>query len=259
LKTIKKALDVLEVFLNKKNEASISELSEITGHHPATIHGILQEFAERGYIRQRDKRGKYSLGLGFLNFSTAINRIASIEDIFHPFLIELSHEVNETVNICVKNGNSVFSVSIVQPTQKIRVVIDEKVGIPMYSIGAGKIFLAEMTDEEFENYCRSEKMVPFTPKTITDPRKIKKQIQKFRKEGVAFDFEEYNIDLRNVSAPVWDYNGKLVAAIGVLGPAGRLTRKRMKEIVPIIKKCALDISGAMGYGKSKQTNGNAPD
>jgi len=251
MKTIKKALDILEVFLNLKNEASISELVEITGLHPATVHGILKELAERGYIHQRNRRGKYTLGLSFLSFSTAINKITAIEDFFHPYLVKLSEEVNETINLSIRNGNNVFSVSIVQPTQKIRVVIDEKAGIPMYCTGGGKIYLGEMNDEEFNNYCKNEKLVPYTPNTITDPIKLKKIVLKYKHEGIAFDMGEYALDVRNVSAPVRDYNGKLVATIGILGPSMRLTRGRLKELTPIIKSYAMEISQAIGYGKGK--------
>ena len=59
MKTVKKTLDILEVFLDRGNEVSISDLVEITGHNASTVHGILRELMQNDYIRQEQKRGKY--------------------------------------------------------------------------------------------------------------------------------------------------------------------------------------------------------
>src|SRR4030067_2361947 len=122
MKTIRKALDILEVFLNGEEQISISELAEITGQNVSTIHGILHELAERGYIRQRQKRGKYSLGLKFLSFSETINKMMAIEEIFHPYMVELSKETNETVNIAINKDNYAVNIGVVHSSHNLRVI-----------------------------------------------------------------------------------------------------------------------------------------
>ncbi len=247
MQTVKKTLDILEVFLKSKSELSISELVEITGYHPSTIHGILQELAKRGYVRQREKRGKYSLGLSFLSFTRAINKALAIEDIVHPFMIELSKQVNEAINIAVHNENDAVNIAVVQPAQRLRVVIDEMTGIPLYCTGVGKIFLASMTNEEIENYFQNGELIQYTPNTITDKNKLMRQIKKIRRTGISLEYGEYNAEIRNVAAPLKDYHEKTIAAFGVIGPPSRMTRAKMKEMTPIINRYALRISKALGY------------
>lgn len=247
MKTIKKTLDILEVFLKSKSELSISEIGKITGYHPATIHDILQELARRGYVRQREKRGKYSLGLSFLSFTSAINKALAIEDIVHPFMIELSKQVNEAINIAVHNGNDAVNIAVVQPNQRLRVVIDEMTGIPLYCTAVGKIFLASMTDEEVDKYLNTENLIQYTPNTITDKKKLMRQIKKISRECISMEHGEYSTEIRNVAAPLMDYHGKTIAAFGVIGPPSRMTRAKMKEMKPLIKKYALRISKALGY------------
>ena len=79
MKTVEKTLDILEVFLNSGKEVGISDLAEITGQNVSTIHSILRELVEKGYIRQRKSRGKYSLGLKFLSFTDTVNKMMAIE------------------------------------------------------------------------------------------------------------------------------------------------------------------------------------
>ncbi|OGO22540.1 MAG: hypothetical protein A2144_02280 [Chloroflexi bacterium RBG_16_50_9] len=250
MKTVKKVLDILEVFLDNREEHGISELVEITGQNISTVHSILQELARRGYIRQKQKRGKYSLGLKFLSFSNTLNKIMTIEDIVHPFIVELSKEVNETVNLAVLDGNHATNIAIIHSIHKLRVVMDQSVGLPLYCTGVGKVFLAGMTDEDLDQYLKNEKLIANTLKTITAGVKLKNQIRKIRRIGIAYDNEEHEIGIRNVAVPVRDGNGKITLAVGVQGPSVRLSLKRAKQIAPIIKKYATAISELLGYHES---------
>ena len=45
MKTIQKALDILEIFLEKKRDIGISELVKITGLNISTVHSILKELS----------------------------------------------------------------------------------------------------------------------------------------------------------------------------------------------------------------------
>jgi IclR family transcriptional regulator, KDG regulon repressor len=247
MKTVKKALDILEVFLNGEKEVSISELAELTGQNVSTIHGILQELLQKGYIIQKTKRGKYSLGLKFLHFSGTINKIMSIEDIINPFVVALNHKIDETVNIAILSGRSAINIAIIHSSHIMPIVTKEKIGTPLYCTGVGKILLAGMTSAELSKYFRTEKIKAYTNKTIVDPENLKKQIQLIKLEGFAIDDEEYEVGVRNIAAPVKDFSGKTAAAIGVLAPSLRLTKTRIREITPLIKACSSNISEALGY------------
>ena len=252
MKTVKKTLDILEVFLDSGNEVGISDLAEITGQNVSTIHGIIKELAEKGYIRQRKSRGKYSLGAKFLSFGETVNKMMAIEEeLFHPYMVKLSKELNETVNIAIKNGNYAVNIGIVHSDRTVQVVIHEKIGAPLYCTGVGKALLAGMTNEELDKYFKSEKLISYTKNTVTDIGNLKKQIHKIRKTGLAYDFEEYREGVANIVAPVKDHSGKIVAAIGILVPSATVNANTIKVIGPVIKKCAADISSTLGYRKHK--------
>ena len=91
------------------------------------------------------------------------------------------------------------------------------------------------------------------PKTITDAKRLKNQLKEIRREGVAYDDEEHEIGIRNVAVPVTNCNSSIGVAIGVQGPSVRLSLDRMKEVAPILKKYASDISKVLGYQKSNFT------
>ncbi len=50
-----------------------------------------------------------------------------------------------------------------------------------------------------------------------------------------------------IAAAVKNSEGNLVAAISVSGPSSRINDGRLKELVPLVKSCGLEISRALGY------------
>jgi DNA-binding IclR family transcriptional regulator len=53
--------------------------------------------------------------------------------------------------------------------------------------------------------------------------------------------------VRCIAAPVWDSNNTVVAAIGVAGPAQRLTKKALNAMAPDLIRTAQAISSRMGF------------
>ena len=246
MKTVEKALKILEVFLEKGGEIGISELVNITGQNISTVHAILTDLVRGGYIQQNHKRGKYSLGLKFISFSDTINKITTLKDLVYPFMVELNRQTNETINTLILNRNTTMSITGINSAQNLRVVFDEKIGVPLYCTGAGKLFLSGMSEEKLDDYLKTTKLKAFTPKTVTDINSLKRQIQKIREEGVAHDFDEYQVGVRNIAVPVKNYNGDTLAAISLVAPSVRLNWKRIKKIAPLLKKSALEIEKLMG-------------
>jgi len=68
-----------------------------------------------------------------------------------------------------------------------------------------------------------------------------------KKEGVAFDDEEFYKGVRGVAAGVKDADGKLVGALSIVAPKVRLTHARMRGLTTDVKNCALEISRELGY------------
>jgi DNA-binding IclR family transcriptional regulator len=60
-------------------------------------------------------------------------------------------------------------------------------------------------------------------------------------QGYAVDDEEYEVGVRCIAVPVYDYRDKCVAAVGISGPTSRLTL----DILPRITLAVQDIGKAL--------------
>ena len=120
-------------------------------------------------------------------------------------------------------------------------------GLPLHATGVGKIMLANMSDKQLRRYFNSRTRKRYTPNTITDVNDIENQIAEVKKEGVAYDDEEFYRGVRGVAAGVKDADGKLVGALSILAPQVRLSHARMRELTKDVKKCAQKISRELGF------------
>jgi len=247
MKSLGKALDILELFLDTKEEMGVSDIARISGLNKATISRIANYLSTRNYLVQSEKRGKYFLGTQFLSFSKVIKDRIKLRDVAMPYLSKLCKLVDESIVLVIWDGKKAINIDSVQSEQSLRIIPDESGQIPLYCTGTGKIFLAQMTDKELETYVSSNDMIAHTTNTITNLNHLKTHLLTIVDEGVAYDDEEFKFGVRNVASGIKDVEGRFIASIGVLAPSVRLTRSKMIEIAPEVKRYAMEISKGLGY------------
>ena len=251
IKSINKAFDILEVFLQRSSELSLTEIAEISGINRPTANRIISNLVTRGYLIQREKRGKYALGRIFFNFSGALKRENKLRDIARPHLLSLSDRLDESIIMAYGDiYEGIFTETFHGQNQNhksLKVIPDEGSGLPLHCSCAGKIYLAELSDEDLEKYCSLRPLQRFTQNTIVDLTVLKKHLSVVKQEGISYDDEEYSIGVRSVGAGIRSNEGIIVGTIAVIAPSPRLTSPKMKEIAATVKNSALQISSEIGY------------
>jgi IclR family KDG regulon transcriptional repressor len=246
MKTIKKAFMVLNLFLNNDDGLTLEDMAMLSGLNRATVRRIASTLIGCGYLRKSNKRGKYFLGWTFLEFSGVIKNNNNIIQIATPHLIELRQQVNETVSMAIWDGMSTSLCQSFVPSHMLRVFPKEGSPIPLHATSIGKAIIAELSDEQLQRYF-SNHLESHTPNTITNLNDLKKHLMIIRHEGVSFDDEEYTTGVRGLGAALKGTDGSLLGAFGIFGPSVRLTREKLREYVPVVKKCAIKISSELGY------------
>ena len=248
--SINKALEIFEVFLKSDDELSINDVSKLSGINSGTVHRITSILVNRGYVIQPKRRGKYSLSTAkVVEFARIVQHKLKIKHIASPHLRELSQTVDEAVAMANLLGHVAFNIVIINPDHIVNLRPDSAT-LSLYSTGLGKIFLAFMSDKEFEEYTQKVTFKPRTPNTVVNVKDLKKQLKQIRRDGVAFEDEEHELGIKTVSAPVRDWENNVAAAISVVGPSVRMTKEKMLEVAPIVKNYASKISRAMGHNEN---------
>jgi len=250
MKLINKAFSILDLFLEHGDELALEDLSRLSGLNKATVRRIAVSLIECGCLKQSQKRGKYSLGMRFLDFSGAIKRYKSIIPLATPHLIRLNQEVNETTFMALWDGTKVVLCQSFHANHPLKVDPEEGAHLAMHCTSVGKAILAELEEKELET-CLKGQLKTFTPNTITDLNELKKHLKMVKQQGLAFDDEEFEPGVRGIGVALKSGKGSLIGGVGVIGPSVRLSWDRLREIIPSVQECSACISREMGWKNFK--------
>ena len=120
---------------------------------------------------------------------------------------------------------------------------------PAHTLAMGKAMLAFLPKDQQAAYLDSAVFQAFTPNTIVDKEKFKKELEKVHKQGYALDNEEWALGVSCVASPVFDFTDYPSYAISVSGPSHRLTGEKVARIARDLTKLCDSISNELGVRK----------
>jgi DNA-binding IclR family transcriptional regulator len=116
---------------------------------------------------------------------------------------------------------------------------------PCHSTGVGKAALAFQDEAVIERIIR-QGLERFTPTTIIEPERLRKELSCIRERGYATDEGEHEPNVRCVAAPIRNSASRVFAGISVSGPASRMTDARLAKLTPLVISHAEMISVRLG-------------
>jgi IclR family pca regulon transcriptional regulator len=110
----------------------------------------------------------------------------------------------------------------------------------------GRVMMADLSEEEVDEILASSDLEPLTEKTLTDPMRIKAELQKAKSQGWYLLDEELELGIRAVAAPVFNESGRVTAAVNVSTTVARTSVQEIHEnIVPALLSTVTEISTAL--------------
>ena len=243
IQSIERAFAIIEFLEGSSGEEkSIKEIADAVQLNKSTVFGIVNTLAALGYLTHDPNSQKYSLGLRFLGISEAISKNNSIIRIVHPYLKMLSDTYDETIHCAVQSENRLLYIDKVV-AQKV-ISINSQIGRFNYlhSTGVGKCFLAYMDEKELDAFLHSEPLIRFTDTTITDPEKMKKELEQIRRNGYAIDNEEGQEGVYCIAVPIFYAKDKAGCAMSLSCPIMNSTRLNNEDVISHLKEISRRIS-----------------
>ena len=117
---------------------------------------------------------------------------------------------------------------------------------PVHCTASGKVILA-FGPADVRHRLLERPLERRTPHTIVDRAELEKQLAAALEAGFARTFQELEMGLDAVAAPVFSARGEVVGAIDVSGPAHRLREGDRPELVELTREAAADLSRRLGY------------
>lgn len=240
VKSLAKALHVLECFTLQEPELGITELAQKMGVTKSNIHNILSTFLQLGYIRKQPN-GRYTLGLKMLEYAFIINQNLGYPNAVYDIMVEAAGLTDEIIYFGLPYGKDVLYLYVAHPASRLKTLpyrdmLGEKA--PLCSTGIGKAILAHLPEEEWPDRIPDEP-ARFTVHTVTDREGIMEELRRTRRRGYATDNMERDLNVRCVGVPIHNAAGQLVAGMSTSGPVAHMTDEKMMECANILRNAAL--------------------
>jgi IclR family acetate operon transcriptional repressor len=241
IQSVDRAVAILNAFSINEAQLGVTELSHRLGLHKSTVHRLLASLEKGGLVERNPRNRKYSLGIRLIELGGTMLHSRQLPQIARPYLHHLADTVEESTYLGVRDGNDVLNIDQVPGPHLVQSVGWLGRLAPIHCTSTGKIFLAHMPENELEQVL--EKGLPrMTSKTITDPTRLRAELEKVCEQGYATALEEHEEGTNAIAAPITTSDGTVIAAISVVGPSFRFTSDKAVSKVDITRSVAREVS-----------------
>ncbi|WP_137875848.1 IclR family transcriptional regulator [Rhodococcus sp. Q] len=234
-----KAMVVLSAFTADDHGVGFAELQRRTGLPKATLHRLLTELVAVRLLDRDDSRYRLGRQLFELGMRASVER--GLIEVATPFMEDLYERTHETVHLGVLEDAEVVYVAKIGGHRQAS--SPSRIGgrMPLHCTAIGKALLAHAPDE-LRSQVLSGPLPRRTPRTITAPGMLAKQLDTIVEAGVSFEFEEAAVGIVCVAAPVLDASDRPIAAVSATGP---ITRFRPQAHATQVRAAAAGISATL--------------
>jgi IclR family transcriptional regulator, KDG regulon repressor len=258
VRSVARATDVLLVLgAGPQSLGRIATRARLT---KPTAHRLLASLAHRQMVIQDSATGDYLLGPGVLAIADAVMRgVAGLGVLVGPVLTRLVASTNETAALYVRAGLERMCIGQVPSPQPVHFAAHLGASFPLHTGSMGKLLLAYADDAERAQLLDLLPLTALTKRTITDRRALEAELEEIRRRGYATSRGERALGVASMSAPIFAADGRILAALGVIGPESRLTDATMAKLRPALLGAAQEITQQVASQRRGWSHPNAAD
>lgn len=244
IQSVSRSIDVL--FALTRGPRTLSEVAAATKLSKATALRILRTLCARSLVAKESASTTYILGPGCLQLVEGVTAgLGVVLSADNGALTELWSLCRETVSVHVRVGYQRVCVAELPSPQAIRYTASVGASEPIHAGSAGKTLLAFMPEHERDTLLERVPRIAKTPATITDKNVLERELVQIAARGWATSRGERIEGAVGVSAPA--RLGKVLVAISVIGPAARMSPKRVRELIPIVCAAADELTRSYDF------------
>ena len=246
-----KIFAVLEAFSQHSHSAmSLEEITRSARLAKTTLHRLLYSMQKIGYVDQNQENGNYMLSQKFFELGRDALPYQRLTSLAKHFMNALMLRFGESVHIGVLEDGLVTNVAVCESQHPYRIA--GVVGDSNYahSSAMGKCLLASLSHSELDDIIRVHGLPKRASATITNRAQLMKELDKSRRLLVATNICENMEGVVCVASPIFNHQGKAVAALSISGPAVRM-EQGLDTIKKEVKRVALRLSILLGYRPEK--------
>ena len=235
-----RGLAVIRTFGAQTKRLSLAEVARQVNLPRATVRRSLITLETLGYVESDGKT--FMLTPKVLSLGHSYLASLPVTRAVRPYLEKMSALLNEGSSAGILDRDDAVFLARVPVRRVARDTMPAGSRIPAFCTSMGRVLLAAQPDATIDEYLARISPHAYTPRTITDPAKIRAAILEARRVSYSIVEEELDAGVMAISIPIKDAHDRTVAALGITSHVERTTGEQMIErFLPLMRDAVKEI------------------
>lgn len=225
-----------ELAARNKQGMRLIDVAQSSGLQRPTVHRMLKCLAAENLVSQDPQSRRYFLGPLVFELGITAGPRFNIRDMCADALDRIAAETGDTVFLTIRSGDDSLCVDRREGAFPIKTfTVDVGVRRPL-GVGAGSLaILTALPEEEIEEVVAriANRLPAFGRLTATELLAL---VKRARKVGYVLNDVRTLSGVTAIGAPIFDTNGRPIAAISVSAITSRMTTTRQRELAETLRR-----------------------
>jgi IclR family KDG regulon transcriptional repressor len=237
-----KCFAILDLLAHSQEPMGISDISGKLDLNKSTVFHIVHTLTDLNVLEnQRD--GKFIFGTRFYILGNMAGKRSKLIQTAHSYLEKINEKTKLSAFLGLRSDRQAILIDKVDSAYGIKLSSEIGMQMPILA-GAGiKAMLSQLSDQQIDEILARTELKRYTPNSIVDREVYKEEIREVRRQGIAYDREEYIEGMVAFAIPIKANSRDLQPAVWAVG----MTRQVPEASVPELAQLLKEISEEMNY------------
>ena len=244
-----RCLGIIELLADGAPEMPLADIADRLGLPKSGAHRLLATLVDLGWAEQDRDTGFYRLTMRLAVLGQRFYSASGLPDICQPILDRFAHECGEFARLAVVDGSSLVWIAHAQgATGGLLYQPAETTGtVPLFATATGKAWLGTLDPNDAVQRIASQggfgRADRYGPNVIRSIDSLLKELRATAKRGYGLAFNEAEPGVTAIAAAIRSGDGTAtVGTVSIAGPTARMTERRVRELAPLVTRCAAELS-----------------
>ncbi|MGW2562571.1 IclR family transcriptional regulator [Streptomyces sp. NPDC001514] len=232
---MERALNFLECVAGRESPPTVQQVASELGLNITTCYHLMRTLIGRGYLERRPDL-TLTLGPSVGALFNQYRRSFNVSEKLSALVTDLARKSDETAFFStLESSNRVILKVLVEGSQPLR-VSGLYVGLTgrEYIRAAGKAVLAHL-DSERQREMVLKDLGEYTKAQQEDLlAALEREFEVIRSQGWAVDAQETKLGISAIGSPVFDKDGKVYGAVGIVAPTSRMSSAHSERVHEVL-------------------------
>jgi DNA-binding IclR family transcriptional regulator len=232
-------MQLLHLFANRP-EIGISDMARSLTISKTAVQRLVNALVKFDFLEQDPTTRRYRVGVGALYVGSLYLKGRSLENEARPFMRDIVRDLGHTCQLAVLHDAAMIITVSIEGPGPIKYSVPVGHRLPVHASATGKAVLSTHEDADIETILATIGMPQRTAKSLRTPTAMKEFLRQVRARGYATNWEENQMGIGSIAAPIMDAHA--MSAVGIAFPVAAVRKAEIPALGARVAECARAIA-----------------